>query len=177
VQQFKILWALTRLCWEVDCELVRLSIQKDADRFSRIRDVVMSACSALWPATFVVLDELPVNSTLGSHLPLHSFIHLKEEFLTLIHCHGSDSWISAILRAMSSKLTRSESFALLTLSVACFGVLANVFQGDGNPVSACLAFSGLAFSFSYSLIRWLGDTFIKAGFKGQDMSKVKKVVM
>jgi UDP-N-acetylglucosamine--dolichyl-phosphate N-acetylglucosaminephosphotransferase len=77
----------------------------------------------------------------------------------------------------STQLTRTESLSLLTLSIACLGVLANVFHGDGNPVSACLAFSGLAFSFSYALIRWLGDTFIKAGFKGQDMSKLKKVVM
>jgi UDP-N-acetylglucosamine--dolichyl-phosphate N-acetylglucosaminephosphotransferase len=77
----------------------------------------------------------------------------------------------------SSKLTRTESLSIFALSIACFGVLANVFQGDGNPVAACLAFSGLAFSFSYCLIRWLGNTFLKAGFKGQDMSKLKKVEM
>jgi UDP-N-acetylglucosamine--dolichyl-phosphate N-acetylglucosaminephosphotransferase len=76
-----------------------------------------------------------------------------------------------------SQLSRTESLSLLTLSIACIGVLANVFQGDGNPVAASLAFSGLAFSSTYSLIRWLGTTFIKAGFKGRDMSKLKKVEM
>lgn len=78
---------------------------------------------------------------------------------------------------LQNELSRSESWSLLTISITCFGVLANVFQGDGNPVVACLALSGLAFTSTYSLIRWLGPTFLKAGFKGRDMSKLKKVEM
>jgi UDP-N-acetylglucosamine--dolichyl-phosphate N-acetylglucosaminephosphotransferase len=76
-----------------------------------------------------------------------------------------------------SQLSRTETISLLTVSIACFGVLANVFQGDGNPVAASLAFSGIAFSSTYSLIRWLGTTFMKHGFVGRDMSKLKKVEM
>jgi UDP-N-acetylglucosamine--dolichyl-phosphate N-acetylglucosaminephosphotransferase len=76
-----------------------------------------------------------------------------------------------------SQLSRTETLSLLTLSIACCGVLANVFQGDGNPVAASLALSGLALSSTYSLIRWLGPTFIKANLKGRDMSKLKKVEM
>ena len=78
---------------------------------------------------------------------------------------------------MDSSLSTSESWSLLGISAASVAVLANCFQGDGEPLIASLAFSGIAFAFAYSLIRWLGNTFIKANLKGTDMSKVKKVEM
>lgn len=68
-------------------------------------------------------------------------------------------------------LTRSESWSLLTLAGASVAVIFNTFQGDGAPLVASLAFSGLAFSVSYAFIRWLGPTMIKANLKGKDMSK------
>jgi hypothetical protein len=37
-----------------------------------------------------------------------------------------------------------------------------------------LALSGVAFSATYAMIRWLGPTFMKAGLKGKDMSKVHR---
>ncbi len=78
---------------------------------------------------------------------------------------------------MNSTLSRVEAWSLLTLSAACVGIIVNTFQGDGEPLIASLAFSGIAFSFTFSLIRWLGDRFIKANLKGRDMSKLKKVEM
>lgn len=78
---------------------------------------------------------------------------------------------------MASTLTRVESWSLLTLSVACVGIIAQTFHGDGEPLIASLAFSGIAFAFTFSLIRWLGDTFMKANIKGKDMSKAKKIEM
>ncbi|KAH8659105.1 glycosyl transferase family 4-domain-containing protein [Tricladium varicosporioides] len=74
----------------------------------------------------------------------------------------------------SSALSFTETLSLLSLSLACFAVIANTFQGDGAPLIASLAFSGIAFAGSYSMIRWLGPTFMKAGLKGKDMSKVHK---
>lgn len=71
-------------------------------------------------------------------------------------------------------LSSSESLGLLSLSLACFGIIANTFQGDGEPLIASLAFSGIAFSASYAMIVWLGPTFMKAGLKGKDMSKVNR---
>ncbi|KAI9800818.1 MAG: hypothetical protein M1825_003601 [Sarcosagium campestre] len=71
-------------------------------------------------------------------------------------------------------LTSTEALSLFSLSAACVGVLANTFQGDGEPLIASLAFSGIAFSFSYCLIRWLGDTFMRAGLKGKDLTSVRK---
>ncbi|KAK3955408.1 hypothetical protein QBC32DRAFT_367749 [Pseudoneurospora amorphoporcata] len=68
----------------------------------------------------------------------------------------------------------AESLSLVALSTACVAVLANTFQGDGYPLIASLAVSGLAFSATFSMIRWLGPTFIKAGLKGVDMSKHHK---
>jgi len=65
----------------------------------------------------------------------------------------------------------------LALSAACIGIIANTFHGDGEPLIASLAFSGIAFAFTFSLIRWLGEIFIKANLKGMDMSKIKKVEM
>ena len=74
-------------------------------------------------------------------------------------------------------LTRAEAWSLTTLSLACIGVIANTFQGEGEPLIASLAFSGVAFAFTFCLIRWLGETFMKAGLKGVDMSKLRKVEM
>ncbi|KAH6856824.1 glycosyl transferase family 4-domain-containing protein [Chaetomium sp. MPI-CAGE-AT-0009] len=71
----------------------------------------------------------------------------------------------------SSSLSRNESLSLLTLSAACVAILCNVFQGDDKPLIVSLALSGLAFSATFALIRWLGPTFMKAGFKGADLSK------
>ena len=78
---------------------------------------------------------------------------------------------------MSNALSKAETFGLLALSAACVGIIANTFQGDGEPLIASLAFSGIAFAFTFSLIRWLGDTFMAAGLKGRDMSKIRKVEM
>ncbi|KAI9791173.1 MAG: tunicamycin resistance protein [Candelina submexicana] len=74
---------------------------------------------------------------------------------------------------MASVLSKTETYSLLGLSAACLGVLANTFHGEGEPLIASLAFSGIAFGLSYSFIRWLGDTFMRAGLKGRDMAKTK----
>jgi UDP-N-acetylglucosamine--dolichyl-phosphate N-acetylglucosaminephosphotransferase len=74
----------------------------------------------------------------------------------------------------SAALSFTENLTLVSLSLACLGIIANTFQGDGEPLIASLALSGIAFSASYAMIRWLGPTFMKAGLKGKDMSKVHK---
>ncbi|KAL2061657.1 hypothetical protein VTL71DRAFT_7034 [Oculimacula yallundae] len=74
----------------------------------------------------------------------------------------------------TSALSFTESLSLLSLTLACVGIISNTFRGDGEPLIASLAFSGIAFAASYSMIRWLGPTFMKAGLKGKDMSKVHK---
>ena len=78
---------------------------------------------------------------------------------------------------MDSTLNRTEAWSLFTLFAASVGVIANLFHGDGEPLIASLAFTGLAFASTYSLIRWLGATFINANLIGRDMSKAKKVEM
>lgn len=75
---------------------------------------------------------------------------------------------------MTSELSFTESLSLLSLSLACVGIITNTFSGDGEPLIASLAFSGIAFSAAYAMIRWLGPVFMKAGLKGKDMSKVHK---
>lgn len=76
-----------------------------------------------------------------------------------------------------SLLTSTEALSLSALSIACFAVIANTFQGDGEPLIASLAFSGIAFASTYSMIRWLSPVFMQAGLKGRDMSKLKKAEM
>jgi hypothetical protein len=78
---------------------------------------------------------------------------------------------------MSARLGRTEVLSLLSLSLACIGTLANTLHGDGEPLIASIAFSGLAFSFTYALIRWLGNAFMRAGLKGKDLSKLRQVEM
>lgn len=74
--------------------------------------------------------------------------------------------------ASSTKLTRTETLSLGGLALLCTTILANTFQGEGAPLVASLALSGLAYAASYAMIRWLGPTFVKAGLKGRDMAKV-----
>ncbi|TLD26782.1 hypothetical protein PspLS_04796 [Pyricularia sp. CBS 133598] len=76
--------------------------------------------------------------------------------------------------AVVNELSTTETFSLLSLSAACVAILANTFQGDGEPLVASLALSGIAFAASFSMIRWLGPTFIKAGIKGADLSKAQR---
>jgi UDP-N-acetylglucosamine--dolichyl-phosphate N-acetylglucosaminephosphotransferase len=71
-------------------------------------------------------------------------------------------------------LSRSETLSLLSLTFASALIIANTFHGDGEPLIASLAFSGIAFSASYAMIVWLGPTFMRAGLKGKDMAKVHK---
>ena len=75
------------------------------------------------------------------------------------------------------ELTRTEAYALSVLSVACLAVLANAWKSDGEPLFASIAISGLGYAFTYSLIVWTGDVFIKRGYKGRDMSKKNAVEM
>ncbi|KAL7933694.1 UDP-N-acetylglucosamine:dolichyl phosphate N-acetylglucosamine-1-phosphate transferase [Trichoderma chlorosporum] len=69
-------------------------------------------------------------------------------------------------------LSRTETLSLVSLSGASLAILANTFHGDGEPLIASLALSLIAFSLCYAMIRWLGPTFIKAGFRGRDMGKI-----
>jgi UDP-N-acetylglucosamine--dolichyl-phosphate N-acetylglucosaminephosphotransferase len=72
---------------------------------------------------------------------------------------------------MKATLSRTESWALMAISAACLAVVANTFQGDGEPLIASLAFSVLAFAATYAMVRWAGPAFVEAGRKGRDMSK------
>lgn len=76
--------------------------------------------------------------------------------------------------ATTPQLSRTETVSLAALSAACGTVLANTFRGEGEPLIASLALSGMAYAAAYAMIRWLGPTFIKAGLKGVDMSKTNK---
>ncbi|KAL1992114.1 hypothetical protein VTN49DRAFT_4146 [Thermomyces lanuginosus] len=74
----------------------------------------------------------------------------------------------------SNRLSLSETACLLALVGVSVGITANSLRDDGRPLTVSFAFSLLGFAASYSLIRWLGPTFMKAGLKGRDMAKVNK---
>lgn len=76
-----------------------------------------------------------------------------------------------------TSLTAKEVFYLSLVTVTCCGIVAHSLRGDVEPVLVSVAFSGIAFAFTYSLIRWLGQAFMKAGLKGRDMSKLRKEEM
>lgn len=69
------------------------------------------------------------------------------------------------------ELTSTETYSLSGLSAVCLAILFNAWKSDGEPLFASLAMGGLAFSFSYALVLWTGDVFMKRGYKGRDMSK------
>ncbi|OGM41241.1 UDP-N-acetylglucosamine--dolichyl-phosphate N-acetylglucosaminephosphotransferase [Aspergillus bombycis] len=74
----------------------------------------------------------------------------------------------------SSSLSLQETWRLLMLVGICASILLNTFQDEGAPLVASIAFSGIVFAVAYSLIRWLGPVFMKAGLKGRDMAKPKR---
>lgn len=69
------------------------------------------------------------------------------------------------------QLSRTETYSLSGFSIVCIAVLVNAWKNDGEPLFASLAISGVAFAFTYALIRWTGDVFMERGYKGRDMSK------
>ncbi|KAK7885143.1 tunicamycin resistance protein [Exophiala xenobiotica] len=73
---------------------------------------------------------------------------------------------------MSSSLGHAERWSLLLVVGASLAVIANTFNGDGAPLVASFAFSTLAFAMTYAFVRWSGPSFVKAGLKGRDMSKL-----
>ncbi|EDN91869.1 hypothetical protein SS1G_07730 [Sclerotinia sclerotiorum 1980 UF-70] len=76
------------------------------------------------------------------------------------------------VRPPRSTLTRIETFTHLSLTILCISLLLKTLSREnGEPLIASLAFSGIAFSSTYSMIRWLGPTFLRAGLKGRDLSK------
>ena len=85
----------------------------------------------------------------------------------------------ALLAMVSAAaLSPREAWGLLALVGACVGFMMNSsFEGDDAPLLASLAFSGVAFAVAFSLIRWLGPVFMKAGLKGKDMAKPKRPEM
>ena len=68
-------------------------------------------------------------------------------------------------------LSKTETYSLSILAVACSAVLINAWRSDGEPLFAAMAISGLAYAFSYAVVRWTGEVFVKRGYKGRDMSK------
>ncbi|KXT18701.1 hypothetical protein AC579_2715 [Pseudocercospora musae] len=68
-------------------------------------------------------------------------------------------------------LSRSEVYTLGVFAAACLAVLSSSWRNDGEPFYASLAISGLAYTFSYCVIRWTGDVFLTRGYKGKDKGK------
>ncbi|KAK3109919.1 tunicamycin resistance protein [Teratosphaeriaceae sp. CCFEE 6253] len=68
-------------------------------------------------------------------------------------------------------LSRTEAYSLTGLAAVCLAVLVNAWKSDGEPLFASLAISGIAFAFTYAVILWTGDVFVKRGYKGRDLSK------
>ncbi|KAL4979949.1 glycosyl transferase family 4-domain-containing protein [Aspergillus desertorum] len=79
--------------------------------------------------------------------------------------------------AASNSLSRRETWSLLVLAGACLSVLVNTFEGEGAPLVPSIAFSGIAFAVTFSMIRWLGPVFIRAGLSGKDMAKPYRPVI
>ena len=74
--------------------------------------------------------------------------------------------------SMDSSLSRTETWSLLIAFGASIAIIANVFQGDGAPLVASLAFSLAAFCTTYAFIRWTGPAFMAANLKGKDLGKL-----
>ena len=72
------------------------------------------------------------------------------------------------------QLSNTETLSLAAITFASGTILWNAVR-EGEPLISSVAMSGLAFTSAFCLIRWLGNVFMKAGLKGKDMSKPKKL--
>ena len=86
-------------------------------------------------------------------------------------------FLKVVLNYQMHPLSAQERWSLLALSGGCIAILYNAFLSGGEPLIASLAFAGLAFAFTFYLIRQLGDVFMAVGRKGRDMSKLNKPEM
>jgi UDP-N-acetylglucosamine--dolichyl-phosphate N-acetylglucosaminephosphotransferase len=92
--------------------------------------------------------------------------------------HSNAEAVSLTMNSASaSSLSRRETWHLLVLAGAGIGIIVNSLQGDGAPLIASIAFSSVAFALTFSLIRWLGPVFMRAGLKGKDMAKPRRPEM
>lgn len=105
------------------------------------------------------------------------YLLLITDFYILILSIVHKNVINTVRLTMTATLSRSETWSLLGLTTTCLGIIVNALQADGAPLVVSLAFSGLAYSATYTLIRWLGPTFIKANLKGRDLCKSQKKEM
>ncbi|KAL1902209.1 tunicamycin resistance protein [Ceratocystis pirilliformis] len=75
-------------------------------------------------------------------------------------------------QVVSTSHSASEKLSLISISFASIAVLTHALSQEASePLLASLALSGLAFVLCYAMIRWLGPTFMKAGFRGRDLCK------
>lgn len=79
------------------------------------------------------------------------------------------------MSSLPSRLSVPESITLSSLTIAALAILYAILTSrasrQGEPLLASAAFTLIAFSAVYAMIRWLGPTFVAAGLKGKDMSK------
>lgn len=92
-------------------------------------------------------------------------------------CRPERRVVQLLEMSSSNTLSRTETWRLLVLVGVGVGILVNTFQGDGAPLIAAGSLSIIAFAITFSMIRWLGPVFIKAGLKGKDMAKPRKPEM
>ncbi|KAL5612161.1 hypothetical protein BROUX41_000295 [Berkeleyomyces rouxiae] len=73
---------------------------------------------------------------------------------------------------VSTSHSATEKLVLASVSAGSIAVLVHaVGHETSEPLLASLGLSGLAFVLCHAMIRWLGPTFMRAGFRGRDLCK------
>ncbi|KAM3085189.1 tunicamycin resistance protein [Clarireedia jacksonii] len=75
------------------------------------------------------------------------------------------------MKAQPHALSTLETLNLLSITLLCLALLLSTVRNNGEPLFASLSFTGISFCATYSMIRWLGPVFMRAGLKGKDLSK------
>jgi UDP-N-acetylglucosamine--dolichyl-phosphate N-acetylglucosaminephosphotransferase len=75
------------------------------------------------------------------------------------------------MKTQPHTLSTLETLNLLSLTLLCLALLLSTLRNNGEPLFASLSFTGISFCATYSMIRWLGPVFMRAGLKGKDLSK------
>lgn len=124
-----------------------------------------------WPAFCSSDNQLQVTSLTGHRRDC--IVHDAPSFFTPRHLVYTHLPITMAV-SVTTSLSYPETITLTTLSGVGLAILANTLRGNGEPLIASLALSILGFALCYSMIRWLGPTFMRAGFRGRDMSKLQR---
>ena len=154
--------------------ITNVALKPDQKVCSRLSQKYFARCLTTWrfqrSRSFLCERERVVSIAKIDGSLVHAWS--KKDSYPSAHWFWLDLDFHSIYRM--DQLSSTETLSLAAITLASGTVLWNAVR-EGEPLISSIAMSGLAFTSAFCLIRWLGSVFMRAGLKGKDMSKPKKL--